>query len=673
MADETPSGRRTGQPRSNQPAPAPNRLREPRRLLFSIVTLLLPVAFFGAAEGVLRLTGYGADYPLFKPIPGYEEYLYPAEDVARRYFPAANTLPGIPFDSFPAQKDSSAFRIFVQGGSTAAGFPFYFGGSFADMLEQRLLQTFPGRKIEVVNTAMAAVNSFTLVDFVDEIIEQRPDLVIIYAGHNEYYGAMGVGSTISAGSSPALTRLFLRIDHFRVVQALRSLIARIAGIGRTSPADEPASGTLMEQVVGNQSIRYGSGEYNRGVAQFRSNLRRILSKYRRAGVPVMVGTVSSNLRGHRPFVSGLLASTDEDAWTALMSEATDALSRRDTVAALAALTRAIESDSTGASSFWSRARLHDAAGRHAAALRDYVSAKDRDQLRFRAPEQMNVVIREEATRAGATVVESYDRMANAALDGIIGDDLMTEHLHPNIEGYFQIASSMYETIRSEGLIGDWSRHVSDDVARDELLITEVDSLVGVIRVRQLTGSWPFQPRGRIVPLQVPDSSANPIEGLAYRLFERDINRQDALDRLRELYLRQGDYHEALKSVLAIIQRYPFAHQPYLSAASIMVEQRRLPEALDYVEASLERLETGLALELKGSVLLAMGRNADAIPVLQRAIEMNPQSANALYNLAGGFALTGRREEAREMVRRVLAIRPDHPGAVQLGRSLGMDL
>ena len=58
-------------------------------------------------------------------------------------------------------------------------------------LEERLQATFPGREIEVINTALTAVNSYTLLDQADEIAGQRPDAVLIYTGHNEYYGALG--------------------------------------------------------------------------------------------------------------------------------------------------------------------------------------------------------------------------------------------------------------------------------------------------------------------------------------------------------------------------------------------------------------------------------------------------------------------------------------------------
>ena len=44
---------------------------------------------------------------------------------------------------------------------------------------------------------MAAVSSYVLLDFADEIIAQQPDAVMIYAGHNEYLGIGGVGSSNS--------------------------------------------------------------------------------------------------------------------------------------------------------------------------------------------------------------------------------------------------------------------------------------------------------------------------------------------------------------------------------------------------------------------------------------------------------------------------------------------
>lgn len=103
-----------------------------------IILALIPVLFFALLDAGLQLFGYGESYPLFKSVPGYEEYLVQNGEVARRYFGNQNRVPTGLSDVFRADKDSTILRIFVRGGSSAAGYPYYYGGSFSRMLEQRL-------------------------------------------------------------------------------------------------------------------------------------------------------------------------------------------------------------------------------------------------------------------------------------------------------------------------------------------------------------------------------------------------------------------------------------------------------------------------------------------------------------------------------------------------------
>ncbi|NNE33975.1 MAG: tetratricopeptide repeat protein, partial [Rhodothermales bacterium] len=558
----------------------------------------------------------------------------------------------------------------VQGGSTAAGFPFYYGGSFADMLEQRLLQSAPERPVEVINTAMAAVNSYTLLDFVDEIIEQEPDIVVIYAGHNEYYGALGVGSTFSLGSSPTLIRLFLSLDHFKTVQALKALLSRIASIGKPA-VEEGSGGTLMSQVVGEQSIPLGSRLYQAGLDQFRGNLRRILKRYQKAGVPVYIGTVASNLRDHRPFVSQLAEATDTEQFREAVRALATAEQRGDSVSVLLELVdRLIAIDSLAADPYYTKGQLLLRAGRDPEALDAFIAARDRDQLRFRAPQEINDIIRAEADAFDAVVVETERRLATTAVRGIVGSDLMTEHLHPNVEGYFQLASAFYEQLASDSAVAGWQQTITDDAARSELLVTEIDSRVGEYRIKQLTGSWPFQPAGTLSRYTLPERSEDPIEQISLDLFRRKVPRNVALDALRSEYLKQNNFHDALRATLAVVQRYPFLSSPYVSAASIMVEQRRLDEALLYVDAALDRDSSAEALSLKGSVLLAKGLRAQAIPVLESALQLNPESIPTGYNLAGAYALSGRIADARALVEDILRRDPGNADARRLAESLG---
>lgn len=640
----------------SSPRTEPSLSAEKRRL-FTVAMWLLPLVFFAALEGALRLSGYGETYPLFVPVPGFPEYLHQNRDVARRYFTRQARVPTSLNDAFAAEKDSTTFRIFVQGGSSAAGYPYYYGGSFSRMLEQRLQQTFPDRTIEVVNTAMAAVNSYTMLDFADEILAQQPDAVLIYAGHNEYYGALGVASAESLGQFRWMVNAYLRLRNLRIVQGLRALLEKGAALFAGRGRGEPPTATLMERMVGEQSIPYHSPTYERGLAQFRGNLRDLLEKYRAHGVPVFIGTVASNERTHKPFLSGLAPGTDKVTWHALFREAVEATEAGETGTALGVFDMLIRRDSLSADAFFGRARVLDAARRFPEARIDYLAAKDRDQLRFRAPEAVNRIIREEAERAGATVVETQAALVHAARDGIIGSDLMLEHLHPNVDGYFTISDAFYRALHNARLIGPWKRFIPAKEARAEVLLTPVDSLFGVFRVRQLMGSWPFRPPGVVDHSMDTLRAKNREEELALALFRREKNWLEVTTSLRNLYAERGDFHQALRAALALIQQYPYLAEPYAAAADLLVRQRRYDEALAYFEAANERQESAGVHYMIGTLRLAKGEAASALEHLERARTLTPDDPRTLFQLARAYAAERRTPEARRTLERVLALDP----------------
>lgn len=640
-----------------------------KRRLFSVVMWLMPVLFFVVLEGVLRLAGYGDSYPLFKPISGYPAYMAQNRDVGWRYFTRQERVPTSLGDAFKAEKDSSIFRVFVQGGSSAAGYPFYHGGSFSRMLGQRLQQTFPERPIEVVNTAMAAVNSYTLLDFADEIIAQEPDAVLIYAGHNEFYGALGVGSAETLGQNRAMVNLYLGLRNLRIVQGLRAVLAGAGSLFGGRAQGERPGATLMDRMVGEQKIAYGSALYGRGLAQFRGNLRDLMARYRERGIPVFIGTLASNERTHAPFISDLVPGTDAEARKMLYRQAQNAAQQGNLQEALSILDEVIRMDSLAADAFYAKARLLDTGGRYDEARAAYLAAKDRDQLRFRAPEAINQIIREEAERAGVGVVETQAALAQAARNGIIGSDLMMEHLHPNVDGYFLIADAFYKALAEARLIGSWDRVVPTVRARKEVLLTPIDSLYGVYRIRQLMGTWPFQPPGVVVNTMDTVKARNPVEQIALDLYYRKVGWQEATDALRRYYQEQGDYHSALQAALVHIQQYPFLPQPYLAAGNILVLQRRYDEAMTYFTVSNDIEESAMAQRMIGSILLERGDRNKAIEHLTRAVALDPENQQALYNLSGAYALSGQLEQARETVMRLLQLAPEHQDGRRLLASL----
>ena len=118
-------------------------------------------------------------------------------------------------DGFDIQKKNNAFRIFVLGESTAAGWPYVPNASFPRHIKRKLELLYPENTIEVINCGISAINTYTIRDIVPGIVEQQPDLILIYTGHNEYYGAFGVGSSVSLGYSRTLVNTYLKLSRLQ--------------------------------------------------------------------------------------------------------------------------------------------------------------------------------------------------------------------------------------------------------------------------------------------------------------------------------------------------------------------------------------------------------------------------------------------------------------------------
>ena len=252
-------------------------MSQARRRIFLAITLLVPALVLGAAELALRIAGVGALEPLFVPVPADTRYLQPNPAVIQRFFPDPRDAPDVSIDTtwFLRDKPRGLVRVFVLGESTAAGFPYGRWASPAALLQQRLARAYPGRDFEVISTAMAAVTSYVLLDFADEIVAQHPDAVVIYTGHNEYLGIGGVGSSLVSAKSPATTRAVARLRRLHLYRALEALVARV---GPATPKLSDRGGTLMSRVAAERSIPLGSALYDRGLEQFRGNLDRLLGR-----------------------------------------------------------------------------------------------------------------------------------------------------------------------------------------------------------------------------------------------------------------------------------------------------------------------------------------------------------------------------------------------------------
>ena len=66
---------------------------------------------------------------------------------------------------------------------------------------------------------------------------------------------------------------------------------------------EAGNETLMSRMIGESLIAYDSDLFNNGIEQFNGNMDDILRMLKEKNIPVILGTLTCNLKDQKPFVS----------------------------------------------------------------------------------------------------------------------------------------------------------------------------------------------------------------------------------------------------------------------------------------------------------------------------------------------------------------------------------
>jgi len=611
--------------------PKPN-LSTAKKRIFWIATISLPFLIFSILEISLRIFNYGGNLDLFiDGPPGYENYIRCNPEFAHRYFYTQSNVPTPPLQLFNKLKPKNGYRIFVLGESSAAGFPYSNNASFPNILQRGLSNTFPQKNIEVINVSIAAINSYTLLDLVDEIIEQSPDAILIYTGHNEYYGALGVGSAQSLGNWRWLINSYLKLQYFKTFILLRNFL----GWAKTQFSNQfykenesDPSATLMERIVAEQTIPYGSNLYEKGKKQFEENIEAIIQKAVDKDIKVVLSELVSNLHDQEPFIS------------------------------------VKDKDGNSAELFFNLARSQEANGKFEKAKENYYKAKDYDALRFRAPEDFNAVIKNLGDKYSLPVVLLKLYFENESPNGLIGKELMLEHLHPNKDGYFLIAKDFYDTMKKNKMISaEWGEY---DINKEKNYgITELDSIYADLEIRHLKGGWPFHPKSVPNRFIQTFSPANRLEEIAFKVFQnKHYNLLSIHMELGEYYERQSNFDKAFAEYNALITSIPYEVDFYEKAAKVLIKKEEYGRASQLLKRSLKYKENPFANKWVGQIALMNNNYKEAISYLSKADLLDPQ---VVFNLSRAFYLDNQWDKGEEYFNRLQDLSPNSKYMVYLNK------
>ena len=379
------------------------------------LAILAPLVFFLLLEGFFRVTG------LFRPPRLLEKVRHEGEtffttnpDYARLFLERAD-VPSPPPFWVPARKPAGVRRVVVLGESAAAGFPMT-DHHLGRLVQARWNARFPGEPVEVINLSMVAVNSHALREFAREALALDPDMVVLYAGHNEVIGPFGPAAKFGPpAGSPALTRLSLAVRRTHTGRAVESFLGLFAG------KPDPAPWRGLDEFRGVQ-VAHDDPALDTMLANTEANFRDIV---RRA-------------LGHEAKVLFVIPAVNLADWPPVGSEPSGA---GDVEAVLAAQEAGDFSGFRSAALVYGAAQKRQADGDPARAWPLYRRAADLDTQRFRADGRLRDLQRRIASDSGPAVAAvDADRWLHEMNPSFATDrEFFLEHVHLTFAGRAAVA------------------------------------------------------------------------------------------------------------------------------------------------------------------------------------------------------------------------------------------
>ena len=679
----------------------------------AIAVTVVPAAVLLLTELVLILVGYGTSSSFFTKIPSRDAWTT-NQVYGWRFFP--RLVARRPFScDLPAGKPQNTYRIFVLGGSAAAGMPeqaFAFGRVLQAMLEQ----SYPQTRFEVINAAMTAINSHVVRQIADDCADRDPDLFVVYMGNNEVVGPYGPG-TVFAGFSDSLSaiRFSIAARSTRLGQLLRETGDRVGG---KQTAWEGMAMFMRGRIA------YDDQRLEGTYAHFRQNLLDICQIANRTGAEVILCTVPSNLKDNPPFESlhrADLAGADEVKWQELYDEGVAFEKAGDQAKAIEAYRAAATVDDKFAELRFRLARCYLATGDRDEAKQHFIAARDLDALRFRADTRIDQTIRQVADDKPDVVslADVVATMANSDRvgDGIPGDEFFYEHVHLSFDGNYMVASTVFETLTellpksirtdlaappavpsqedcAERLaFSDWARRrlrqqmlgmtsgppfaaqLDYDIAQGERIRT-------VAEISQRLASPDAMAKARAMYVKAADRHPDDLDlaRLVALVLSETADDSAASQQWRKLLARvpnwanwqielgtclakQGKADEAVKWLEPGLNTLPYSLNGHVSLGIALVQLGKMEQGIGHFRRVLRLGPDYMpAHKSLGLALLRTGNAREAEVHLRRALELGDSGADAHFNLGVALLALENTDEAADMFRRALELDPAHAGA-----------
>lgn len=570
-----------------------------RKYVFSFITIVIvPLLFFAVLELGLAIAGVGTSYEYFREIDidGRAHY-QENPDFADQFYPPSLDI-GPVENTIAVERDPESVRVYILGGSAALGFPHKNHG-LDRLLAAQLRAALPGRKVEVINTAMTSVNSHVVYAVAKSLPAGSADFAVILMGNNEVVGPYGPGTfNQNFLSNISLIRGIQALKRTRIWQSLNGLMSSIRPVDAQQELEWEGMQMFTDHGVTHDDPRMASvyGHYE-------DNLRSIIDSLRGKGMHVVLSSVPVNLRHSAPFLSVRAPGLSEDdlqQWREFTGNGARSAGDNNWNDAVTSFLGALEIDPTYADTHFRLATAYENLGQFDDAKQHYERALDLDALRFRADTRINGIIEAVATSMNGGNFDFIDSAAsfeNASHPYQPGWNLLLEHVHYDFSGNHLLAADITRSImRTLTGDNDYEPLADVEVARrvgfpNYDTAEEIRNLLGMIQNPPFPGQSNYAALKDFLDNKVSSVSAE--VGSPEEVIERrkDVVNSGLAD--WKLYFELAVLNERLRNPRAmyfhlnrILELYPHNRETYMKIADAMSKDGRWGEVIPHLEKSL---------------------------------------------------------------------------------------
>lgn len=602
-------------------------------IYFYLLALIAPIIFIAIFEVFLRYFDYGNDYSVFIRLKEkYQDFLVFNPNLPKKYFSSNLAVPSVIPDAFVAEKPKNDFRIFVLGESSVAGFPYPPNVSFPRFIKRKLEIYYPEKYIEVINLGISAINSNTLKDIAEAVAEQKPDLILIYTGHNEYYGAFGAASS----SSLFINDFVIALRNYRTYQLLENIFSKTLSVFFSN---NNTGKTLMASMVGNKLIEEKSDEYYNGINFFKKNMAKILEQFYSLRIPVIISTLMSN-EMQKPLESSVRLSQAEKLFN-----------------------QGIE--------FYENAN-------YSKSKKLLMQAKEADAMRFRAPMEINNLIRDFAAKKISHLLDAEKYFRSISKSEILEKDYFVDHLHLNISANKILADLFIQKIQELNILPTNKRIKNEADNIDKLLsenipFTNLDSSYSAYSIKLLTSTFPFTKNLDANSILIQFQPQNISDSLALMIIRKIKSFDKAHFELGLKYFKQKKYFEFYKEMNSLIEDKPFEKSNYYNAVNLLMKAKQYELVFPILKKLEHRFPDSFCFKKLADLYFAKQSFSIAINYLNQAKQINPFDPEIFFNLSRINFILKNFNEAFNNIRRCIELNPDYPNAENIFKALKKEL